>query len=90
MPNQPKNRTLLTIHRFTINYIGPETGLEGHISLLVRANMHQFMGRSNQIQFFVRFKADRSLKYLQLYDPFVGLYHDVYQRKMRVSFDLLL
>ena len=36
--------------------------------------MIQFMG--NQIKFFARFKADRSLKYLQ-YDPYV--YHIVYQ-----------
>ena len=49
--------------------------------------MNQFMGRRNQIEFFVRFKADRSLEYLQ-YDHYV--YHDVYQLNMRVSFDLLL
>ena len=41
-----------------------------------RANMIQFMGRRNQIGFFVRFKADRSLKCLH-YDPYV--YHVVYQ-----------
>ena len=41
-----------------------------------RANMNQFMGRRNQIKFFVRFKADRSLKCLQ-YDPYV--YHVVFQ-----------
>ena len=39
-------------------------------------NMIQFMGCLNQIEFFVRFKADRSLKCLQ-YDPYV--YHVVYQ-----------
>ena len=50
--------------------------LEGHISLLDRANMNQFMERRNQIEFSVRFKTDRSLKYLQ-YDPYV--YHVVYQ-----------
>ena len=32
--------------------------------------MNQFMRRRNQIEFFVRFKADRSLKFVQ-YDPFV-------------------
>ena len=49
--------------------------------------MNQFMRRRNQIKFFVRFKADRSLKCLQ-YDPYV--YHVIYQWNMRVSFDLLL
>ena len=38
--------------------------------------MNQFIGRRNQIKFFVRFKADRGLKYLR-YDPYV--YHVVYQ-----------
>ena len=38
--------------------------------------MIQFMGRRNQIEFFVRFKADRSLKCLQ-YDPYV--YHVVHR-----------
>ena len=38
--------------------------------------MNQFMGHRNQIKFFVRFKANRSLKYLQ-YDPYV--YHVAYQ-----------
>ena len=52
------------------------TAIEGHISLLDRANMIQFMGRRKQIEFFVRFKADRSPTYLQ-YDPYV--YNDVYQ-----------
>ena len=42
--------------------------------------MHQFMRRRNQIEFFVRFKADRSLKCLQ-YVPYV--YHVVYQLNMR-------
>ena len=46
------------------------------------------MGRRNQIEFFVRFKADRpldrSLKCLQ-YDPYVC--HVVYQWNMSVSFD---
>ena len=41
-----------------------------------RANMNQFMGRRNQIEIFVRFKADRSLKCSQ-YDPYV--YDFVYQ-----------
>ena len=49
--------------------------------------MNQLMGRRNQIEFFVLFKADRSLQCLQ-YDPYV--YHVVYQWNMRVSFDLLL
>ena len=31
--------------------------------------MNQLMGRRNQIELFVRFKADRSLQYLQ-YDPY--------------------
>ena len=43
---------------------------EGHISLLDRANMNQFMGRRNHIDLFVRCKADTSLKCLQ-YDPYV-------------------
>ena len=38
--------------------------LEGHINLLDRANMIQFMGRRNQIEFVVCFKAERSLKYV--------------------------
>ena len=46
--------------------------IEGHISLLDRANMNQFIGHHSQIEFFVSFKADRILKYLQ-YDPYV--YH---------------
>ena len=50
--------------------------VKGHISLLDGANMNQFMGQRNQIEFFVRFKADISLKCLQ-YDPYV--YHVVYQ-----------
>ena len=54
--------------------------IEGHISLLDEANMNQFMGRHNQIECFVRFKADRSLKCVQ-YDPYV--YHVVYQCNMR-------
>ena len=41
-----------------------------------RANMNLFLGRRNQIEFFVRFKAHRSLKCVQ-YDPY--LYHVVYQ-----------
>ena len=40
-----------------------------------RANMNQFMRHRKHIEFFVRFKDDRSLKYLQ-YDPYV--YHVVY------------
>ena len=56
-------------HTFTHTYI------EGYISLSDRANMNPFMGRRNQIECFVRFKVDRSLRYLQ-YDPYV--YHDVY------------
>ena len=34
------------------------------------ANMNQVIGHRNQIEFFVRFKADRSLKCSQ-YDPYV-------------------
>ena len=49
--------------------------VEGHISLLYGANMNQFIGHRSQIEFFVRFKADRSLQCLQ-YDPYV--YHVVY------------
>ena len=60
-----------------------ETVVEGHMSSLDRANMIQFMGRRNQIEFFVRFKADRSLKYLQ-YDPYV--YHVVYQCAVRLIY----
>ena len=41
-----------------------------------RTNKFQFMRRRNQIEIFVRFKADRSLQCLQ-YDPYV--YHVVYQ-----------
>ena len=43
--------------------------------------MNQFMGRRNQIEFFVRFKTDRGLKCLQ-YDPYA--YHVVYQLNMRI------
>ena len=50
--------------------------IEGHISLLDGANMIKFMGRRNQIEFFVRFKADQSMECLH-YDPYV--YHVVYQ-----------
>ena len=41
-----------------------------------RTNRIQFMRRRNQIEFFVHFKADKSLKCLQ-YGPYV--YHVVYQ-----------
>ena len=51
--------------------------------------MNQFMGHRNQIDFFVHFEADRSLTCLQ-YDPYVHVYHVVYQLNMRVWFDLLL
>ena len=37
--------------------------------------MNQFIEHGNQIELFVRFKADRSLKYLQ-YDP-LYVYHVV-------------
>ena len=50
--------------------------------------MNQCMGRRYQIGLFARFKAHRSLKCLQICDPYV--YHVVYQGNMRVSFDLLL
>ena len=46
-----------------------------------RVNRNQFMRRRNQIEFFVRFKADRSLKCLQ-YDPFV--YHVVTNEHTRL------
>ena len=58
-----------------LNVSYPEL-LEGHINLLDGSNMNQFIGHRNQIEFFVRFKADRSLKCLH-YDPYV--YHVVYQ-----------
>ena len=51
-----------------------------------RAIMTQFIGHRNQIEFFVRFKADRSLK-CSLYDPYV--YDVVYLMVSRVSFELL-
>ena len=41
-----------------------------------RTNRNQFMRRRNQIEVFVRFKTDRSLKYFK-YDPYV--YQVVYQ-----------
>ena len=41
-----------------------------------RAKRNQFMRRLNQIEMFVRSKADRCLKCLQ-YDPYI--YHVVYQ-----------
>ena len=51
-------------------------GLRRAYQLMRRCNMNQFMRRRNQIEFFVRFKADRRLKCLQ-YDPYV--YHVVRQ-----------
>ena len=57
-----KINTVGLINKHLIYYV------EGHISLLDRANMNQFIGHRNQIDFFVRFKVDRSLKCLQ-YDP---------------------
>ena len=47
-------------------------GVEGRMTyqFIRRANMTQFMRRRNHIEFFVRFKTDRSLKCLQ-YDPYV-------------------
>ena len=48
--------------------------------------MNQVIGHRNQIEFFVRFKADRSLK-CSLYDPYV--YDVVYLMISRVSFELL-
>ena len=44
--------------------------------------MNQFMGHRNQIELFVRFKADRSQRCLQ----YTYVYHVVYQLNMRVSF----
>ena len=41
-----------------------------------RANINHFMGRPNQIKFFVRFKTDRRMNFVQ-YDPYV--YHVVCQ-----------
>ena len=49
--------------------------------------MHQFMGRRNQIEFVVRFKTDRSLKYLR-YDPYV--YHVVCQLMKHARFVLFV
>ena len=48
--------------------------------------MNQFMRRRNQIEFFVRFKADRSLKCLQ-YDPYV--YHVVSFANETIAFRLI-
>ena len=49
--------------------------------------MIQFMRCRNQIDFFVRIKANRGLQCLQ-YDPYV--YHVVYQWTYAFAFDLLV